>query len=377
MSAAHDVNAPQYLPRASFRDLVETGLRLALVAALAVWCYRIIAPFLDLLIWAVILAVACRPLHTRLASALGGRAGLAAGLVATLLLLALIVPVVVFSVSVTDGAKLVSGALEAGDIHMPRPDQALAAWPLVGDALHRLLDGLATNTEALLVRLAPQLKSLGAAAFAALGRGGLALLQFSAGAIIAAALLVHADHLVTSIRALALRVVGTRGEAFLDLSTATIRSVFKGVIGVAAIQGLLAGIGIFAMGVPGAGLWALLVLILAIVQLPPLLVLGPMIIWAFASVDTLPAVLFTVWSVAVSLSDGFLKPALLGRGVSVPMLVILVGAIGGMLASGILGLFVGPVVLALAYELYTSWLVAQPETADPPRRAPGAAAPGP
>jgi len=110
------------------------------------------------------------------------------------------------------------------------------------------------------------------------------------------------------------------------------------------------------VGVPGAGLWALLVLILAIVQLPPLLVLGPMMIWAFASVGTVPAVLFTVWSVVVSISDGFLKPALLGRGVSVPMLVILVGAIGGMLSSGILGLFIGPVVLALAYELAGAWL---------------------
>jgi len=361
------MTTPQPLLRAAFGELVETALRLALVAVLLVWCYRIIAPFLDLLIWAVVLAIACRPLHIRLTVALGGRAGFAAVLVAVLLLSVLVVPVVILSFSVIDGAKLVSQALETGDVHIPRPGQALADWPIIGQLLHRVLDNFATNTEAMLVKLAPQIKALGATALGALGRGGLALLQFAVGAMVAAALLVNAEKLTAPLQVLAARIAGARGEAFLALSTATIRSVFKGVIGVAAIQGLLAGIGIFAVGVPGAGLWALLVLILAIVQLPPLLVLVPMMIWAFATVDTTPAVLFTVWSVMVSMSDGFLKPALLGRGVSVPMLVILVGAIGGMLAAGILGLFIGPVVLALAYEVFTAWLAEPREAGEPSR----------
>lgn len=356
---------PQLPPRAGFGELVETALRLALVAVLVVWCYRIIAPFLTLLIWAMVLAIACRPLHARLTAMLRGKATFAAVLVAVLLLSVLVIPVIVLSFSVVDGAQVVSRALETGDIHLPRPGEAVAGWPIVGKLLHSLLDKFATNTEAALIRLAPHIKSMGAAALGALGRGGLALLQFAIGAIIAAALLVNVERLMTPLRRLATRIVGARGEAFLVLATATIRSVFKGVIGVAAIQGLLAGIGIFAMGVPGAGLWALLVLILAIVQLPPLLVLGPMMIWAFATADTLPAVLFTLWGVLVSMSDGFLKPLLLGRGVSVPMLVILVGAIGGMLSAGILGLFIGPVVLALAYELATAWLATPPEAAGP------------
>lgn len=367
VQAGLSVTSPQPLLRAAFGELVETALRLALVAILVVWCYRIIAPFLNLLIWAVVLAIACRPLHTRLTVALGGRAGFAAVLVAVLLLSALVIPVVILSFSVTDGARLVSQALESGDIHIPRPGRALADWPIIGQLLHRVLDNFAINTEAMLIKLAPQIKSLGATALSALGHGGLALLQFAVGAMVAAALLVNAEKLTAPLRVLAARVAGARGDAFLALSTATIRSVFKGVIGVAAIQGLLAGIGIFAVGVPGAGLWALLVLILAIVQLPPLLVLGPMMIWAFATLDTLPAVLFTAWSVVVSMSDGFLKPALLGRGVSVPMLVILVGAIGGMLAAGILGLFIGPVVLALAYTVFAAWLAEQREAGEPSR----------
>lgn len=351
-------------PGGGFGELVDTILRLALLAVLVAWCYRIIAPFLDLLVFGVILAVAFRPLQLRLAGLVGGRTGLAAGLVAALLLAVLVVPLAVFSTSVVDGAELVTRTVEKGEFSVPRPDIAVADWPIVGAALHRLLEWLATNTEAVVGWLAPHLKSLGASVVGALGRGGLAVLKFIAATVLAAVLLSHAGTLVPPVQRLARRLAGSQGESNLDLAVATIRSVFKGVIGVAAIQGVLAGIGIFAIGVPAAGLWSMLVLVLAIVQVPPLLVLGPMIIWAFATLDTLPAVLFTVWSVVVSVSDGFLKPALLGRGVSVPMLVILVGAIGGMLASGIIGLFIGPVVLALAYKLTTAWLAEEP--ADPP-----------
>jgi predicted PurR-regulated permease PerM len=142
-----------------------------------------------------------------------------------------------------------------------------------------------------------------------------------------------------------------------------VRSVAQGVVGIAVIQALLAGMGLLAIGMPAAGLWALLVLILAVVQLPPLLVLGPIIVYVFSYADTLPAIIFTVWSLLVSASDGILKPMLLGRGVAVPMLVILIGAIGGMLLSGIIGLFVGAVILALGYKLFIAWLHEDVDTA--------------
>jgi predicted PurR-regulated permease PerM len=155
---------------------------------------------------------------------------------------------------------------------------------------------------------------------------------------------------------LASRLTGERGEEFAMLATKTVRSVAQGVLGVALIQCLLAGVGLLAAGVPGAGLWALLVLLLAIVQLPPILILAPIIVYVFSVSSTTVAVIFMIWSIAVSMSDAFLKPLLLGRGVQVPMLIILVGAIGGMIHSGIIGLFVGAVVLALGYELFKAWL---------------------
>lgn len=140
------------------------------------------------------------------------------------------------------------------------------------------------------------------------------------------------------------------------MSIATIRSVSKGVVGVAIIQALLAGIGLVVMSVPAAGIWAALVLVLAVVQLPPLLVLGPVAVWVFSVSDPVPATLFAIWAVFVSLCDSILKPIFLGRGMDIPVLVILIGALGGAISAGLLGLFLGPVVLAVGYKVIVEWI---------------------
>lgn len=355
------MDTPRLTHRANFGELVETGLRLGLLALLLLWCFRIIAPFLNLLIWGSILAIAFRPLHQRLAGLLGGRNTLAASIVSVLLIALLVVPVVALSYSVIDGIALVSGALEAGSIKLP--EVHVASWPVVGEPLQRGLAWITNNAEAALVKVGPQLATIGVTAVSVAGSGGIALLVFATSAVIAAVFLVYADSMLQPLTILAVRVVGARGGDFLVLATATIRSVFKGVIGVAVIQAALAAVGFFALGVPGAGLWSLLVLILAIVQLPPMLILLPIAIWAFSATETLPAVLFAVWSLLVGLSDNVLKVFLLGRGLAVPMLVILIGAIGGLISYGFVGLFIGPVVMALAYEIFKGWLYAGSESA--------------
>ena len=152
------------------------------------------------------------------------------------------------------------------------------------------------------------------------------------------------------------RITGPPGADFVRLAVMTIRSVFQGVLGIAVIQAALAAVGFLFIGVPGAMVWALLVMILAVMQLPPIFVVGPVIVWAFATQSTTAALIFLVYGGFVSISDTFLKPLLLGRGVDVPMLVILLGAIGGMIMSGIIGLFLGAVVLAVAYQLMMAWL---------------------
>jgi predicted PurR-regulated permease PerM len=191
------------------------------------------------------------------------------------------------------------------------------------------------------------------------------LLAFAASIIIAGVFLLMADSSYSAFRRIGRRLGGDRGADFTDLSVATVRSVAKGVLGVALIQTLLAAIGLLVMGVPGAGIWASIVLLLAIMQLPPILVLGPVAFWVFSVAAPVPATIFLVYCMLVSFSDGLLKPLLLGRGVDVPMLVILLGAIGGMISAGIIGLFIGAVILALGYQLFQAWVSEGEEPLEP------------
>ena len=147
-----------------------------------------------------------------------------------------------------------------------------------------------------------------------------------------------------------------RGAHLVTLTAATIRGVALGVVGVAVIQSLLLAVGFFAIGLPAAGFWTVLLLLLCIVQVPAVLVTLPIIAYVLATEATQPAIIFTVWTLVAGLSDNILKPLLLGRGMEVPMPVILIGVIGGMIADGLLGLFVGPVVLAVGYVLLIEWM---------------------
>jgi predicted PurR-regulated permease PerM len=229
---------------------------------------------------------------------------------------------------------------------------------VVGDRTYEVWSAASRNLTATVERYGSQLKEVAGAALGAAAGAGWTVLHFVIAILIAAALMANAEPGHAFARRFATRLAGEDGAAFVELATATIRSVAQGVLGIALIQAVLAGMGMLAVGVPAAGLWALGVLVLAIVQLPPILILGPVIVYVFSASEAIPAVLFMIWAIAVSFADAFLKPLLLGRGIDVPMLVILLGAIGGMMASGVIGLFVGAVVLALAYKLFTAWLEA-------------------
>ncbi len=161
---------------------------------------------------------------------------------------------------------------------------------------------------------------------------------------------VHAAH------AIARRLAGNRGARFTQLAEAVVRSVSRGILGVAMIQAVLAGLGMLVAGVPAAGLWALVVLVLATIQIGAFPVMLPAVIYVFYHASMPVAVVFLVWALFVGSIDNILKPILLGRGVSVPMIVIFIGAIGGFLGAGIIGLFVGSVILVLGYELLHAWL---------------------
>jgi len=180
--------------------------------------------------------------------------------------------------------------------------------------------------------------------------------MFIASMIIAAAFLIGSEKFTKLYEDISCRLMGERGKEWVTLSTLTIRSVVNGVIGVAVIQSFFALIGMGLMGVPLAMVWALGIMFLTIIQVPALLIIGPVIAYVFSQGSGTAEIIFTIYMLIVGASDGVLKPILMGRGVDVPMLVILIGAIGGMMLMGMIGLFVGAVIFALAYTLFGFWM---------------------
>ena len=340
----------------SVQRAVEAAIRIGLVFLLAAWCFLIVEPFIVPILWGMIIAVASYPLYGWMRNKLGGRGKLAAAVFTLLALALLITPTVMLVDTIAETTQHLSKDLQGGTLSIPPPPASVAGWPIIGEELSAFWSSASENLGATLTSIAPHLKEAAGVLLATAAGAGVGVLQFVISIIIAGVILSNAEASTGFLTALAKRLIGDQGEALTTLASKTVRSVAQGVLGVALIQSLLAGVGLLAADVPGAGLWALLVLLLAIVQLPPILILAPIILYVFSASSTTVAVIFLIWSVLVSMSDAFLKPLLLGRGVEVPVLVILVGAIGGMMYSGIIGLFVGAVILALGYELFKAWL---------------------
>jgi predicted PurR-regulated permease PerM len=335
---------------------VETVIRIGVLAALVVYCFLIVRPFIIPVVWGIIIAVATYPGFQRLRGMLGGRNALAATLFTVLGLVVLVTPTAMLSDTMVVGARGLTKAVNEGTLDVPPPPQNVKRWPLIGEPLAEFWELASVNVDEAIEQIRPQLRATVKWLLSMLAGAGLALLQFVAAIIIAGVLLAHADGGKRTARAIAARLADEHGVEFAELASATVRSVARGILGVAFIQSILAGLGFLVAGVPGAGLWALLCLLLAVVQIGILPVVIPVMIYVFSTADTLTAVLLLVWSVLVGLLDNVLKPLLLGRGVNVPMAVIFVGAIGGFLASGIVGLFVGSVILVLGYQIFMAWV---------------------
>jgi len=336
---------------------IEAVIRLGLIFLIVAWCFQIIQPFIIFVIWGIVIAVAIHPVYIKLTNVLGGKNKLAATLYTLLALTLLIVPSVMISESLINTSAKLAEEFDHGTLVVPPPQENVKELPLVGDKVYSIWNQSSRNLEATLKQYAPQIKKAGEAILSAVGSAGGAVLQFILAIIISGIFLANTSGAHAITLKIATRLAGDKhGEQFTDLATATIRSVAQGVLGVAIIQAILGGAGMYVMDVPAWGLWTILILILAVAQLPPAIILLPVIFYVFSVADTTPAVIFTIWSLIVSMSDSFLKPLFLGRGMETPMLVILLGAIGGMMYSGILGLFVGAIVLALGYELFMAWL---------------------
>lgn len=343
---------------------VEIAIRLVLVAVVIASTLMILGPFLPTLVWSTILAIALFPVYAAISRAFGGRRKLAGAVFILLMLALILVPTFWLGNSLLDGTVRVVRSAREGTLNIPPPTEQVREWPLIGDKAWLLWDSAHTDLQGTIDKLQPQIGNFGRAVVSGVGELGGALLHTVLAIILAGVMMIASGPAERGMRILAQRLGGETGLLMMESSRDTIRSVVKGVILVALIQALAAAIGLQIAGVPAVGLWAFLVLCVAVIQLPPILVLGPIAAWVFANNDsTVIAVFFLIWSLAVSGADGVLKPILLGRGTAVPMPVVLVGAIGGMLSAGVLGLFIGPVILAIAWQLMTIWVEQSAETA--------------
>lgn len=357
---------PQLDFKAVQKKVIEMAVQLGLLLLMFLWCLRIVEPFILVMMWGIIVAIALHPIFERLAALLSNRDKLAATLLVVALIGMLVAPAMMLTESLLDGAQALVAAGEAGDLHVPAPPESVAEWPIIGERVYATWQKAATNLPAVLADFAPQIKLMGAWLLDTVTGTGLGILQFIVAFIISGVLLANTDAGVRAAHGFATRIAPQRGPEFARLSSSTIRNVAIGIVGVSIFQASMLSVGFLVIGLPAAGLAALVALILCIVQIGPGLVSLVSIIYAFSALDTWAAGLFTVWTMAFTLCDSVLKPLVFGRGAAVPTLVIFLGAIGGMLAYGIIGLFVGAVVLSLGFKLYEVWLQEAPVDDFPP-----------
>src|SRR5262245_28745912 len=341
---------------------VEAVIRISVIAALIALCFTIAQPFIIPAIGGAIIAVTVFRGYEMLEAALGGRRVAAAVLITAFLLLMLVVPSVLLGESLMTGVSKLAETFKDGEFAIPPPPARVASWPLIGEPLARFWTLASNNLGEALRQASPLLTGLGSWLLGAAQGAGVALLQLVLAVFISGAFLAKSESASHMALAVATRLAGDRGLILADVAEQTVRSVASGILGVALIQALLAGLGFLVAGVPAAGLLTLICLITGVIQPGVVIVLIPVVIYLFSTAEPTTAVAFTIWAFLVAPVDNILKPILLGRGVDVPMLVIFVGAIGGFLTWGIIGLFLGAVVLALGYKLFLTWLTQDAST---------------
>ena len=335
---------------------IDIAIRIGVIALLIALCFTILRPFIFPVMWGIILSITLYPACSRLSSLLGGRVKLASAIIASVMLLCIILPSIQMVDSLVGGTKYINEKIQRGEIKVPPPPDNIDEWPLIGESLKDEWLEASENLKETLARFQPQLKAMGLWLLKSAMGTAMGLLQFALSIIIAGIFMANAGGSGKVARDLFVRLAGERGASFADIANKTVHNVVKGILGVAIIQAMLAGTGFFVAGVPAAGLWAFLCLFLAIIQIGIFPVVIPVIIYMFSSADTFTAGLLTGWLIIVSLLDNFLKPIIMGRGAPVPLLVIFLGAIGGFISMGFIGLFVGAVILSIGFKLFGVWL---------------------
>ncbi|MDN0084182.1 AI-2E family transporter [Crenobacter sp. SG2305] len=346
--------------------LLDVLIRAGLVLALVMLCYRVFSPFLTLMVWAVILAVTLYPLQQKMARKMGGKQGWAATLLVLLSLLLLFGPTVLLLSSLGDSVQETVTAVQTLSVKIPVPNPSIAAWPIIGKKIYAAWVLAYNDLPAFVKSMQPKVVDLTKVLLGVVAGIGGGLLQLLASFIIAGIIMAFGQAGAKSSLAIFRRIVGAeRGDEFAKLSTSTIRAVAQGVIGIAFIQAIIVGLCLIIASVPWPGVLTVIVLVLGIAQVPALIVTLPAIIYIWSShgdYSNVEAIGYTVLLLVAGMADNVLKPLMLGRGVEAPMPVVLLGALGGMATAGILGMFIGAVLLVLGYSIFMGWVAANPHS---------------
>jgi len=356
-------NPPQTDDAVLTSRLLDLFIRAGLIGLLAALCYVVFAPFVTLVVWALVLAVVLSPLHASVARRVRGRHGLASILVVLLGILILIVPTALLMNSFGSSVKDLVEAVQQNTLQIPAPGESVKGWPIVGGKIYAVWSKAHTDLPGFVQSMQPKIGELARKSLSIVANIGIGVLQFMASLIVAGILMAHGETGARASRAILARLVGSeRADSFQRLSTATIRGVAQGVVGIAFVQAILIGLVLLVGGVPWAGVLAAITLVLSIAQVPALLVVIPVLayIWTSGHYGTGAAVVLTILLLLAGLADNVLKPLMLGRGIEAPMPVVLLGALGGMASGGVLGMFVGATVLALGYQIFMKWVEPAP-----------------
>jgi predicted PurR-regulated permease PerM len=341
------------------RDLLDFFIRLGLIVLAVMACEMVFAPFLPIMLWGLILAVCLYPLMQMLCTRSGWEAGRVTTLMVVFTILVIGVPTVMLGGSFATHIFDLIGNFDANTVNVRPPNESVKDWPLIGERAYALWAQAHSDMPGFIESLQPQLANFSKSALRTAASTAGTLFFFFGALIIAGVMMAFGAAGAATMRRIFRRIAGAqRGDSLQRLTTLTIRSVATGVVGVAFIQALLLGVGFMLAGIPAAGLLSLIVLIIGILQLPALIVSVPAIgyVWGMGDGGTIANTVLTFYFILAGAADNVLKPMLLGRGVDVPMPVVLIGALGGMIGAGIVGLFVGAVVLSVGYELFMTWV---------------------
>ena len=338
------------------KQIIHIALQLLALAVLMGWCFQILAPFFTPIIWAAIIAVSLYPMHQKLKRRLKGKGVLAAVLI-TAIFFGLFIFIGGF-LGIKTGTEIKTEITNynEGKLKIPSPPESIKGWPIVGEKLHQAWTQLNDGVDGFIQKYPEELKTLGSYGLQLLATTSKALFIFLLAILISGVFLAYSEESSDFATTVFNRLINSTKFDMASIAAVTIRNVVRGILGVSLIQSLCAGVGFAIAGIPYAGIWTLVCLVLAIIQIGIFPVVLCVLIYIWTTGNTTTAILLTIWMIPVGFLDNILKPLMMGKGAPVPMLIIFLGSLGGFMYSGFVGLFTGAVILSLGYRLFDVWL---------------------